>query len=351
MSPERELKEKTLLIFSTVAGFVLIAFSVVNFLYYSRNLGVFELLSGFLLLFNVLIYRTHKNLRTATFLFLLILLSLFTILILTGGIKNTGIFWSFSFPLMTFFLESSSIALVWNSLFLVNVLFIHYLSAVGVIQTPYSSGTLLWFIPIYIVFTAPAFIYSKLVNRVLATIYDTAIKDPLTGIYNRAFALAFLKKAIEQVKRRELHNLCISYIDLDNFKFVNDMYGHTTGDRVLREVAIFFENSFRKSDVVARIGGDEFLIIFTNCNRAFIEKRIEKLKEEFEKSFREYYISISYGVAVYPEDADSLECLLEVADRRMYEKKLEAEARSAMERNPLFKSRPNLQQQRPDCSS
>ncbi len=335
MSPEKELKEQTLNIFSVVAGLVLLIFSAVNFFYYSKELGTIELVSGLLLILNVVFYRFHKNLKTTSFLFLLILFFLFSILILTGGIKGTGIFWSLSFPFMSFFVESIHVAVAWNFLFVVNILFLHYLDSTGIVQIPYSQGILLWFIPIYTVFTAPAFIYTKLVNQNLSSIYEIAIKDFLTGVYNRAFALAFLNKAIEQFKRKEIKSVCVTYVDLDNFKFVNDMYGHATGDKVLIEAARFLEGKFRKSDVVARIGGDEFLIISTNCNRKNMEKRLQEIEREFETKFKKFNLSISFGVAVCPTDGNTAEELLETADKRMYG----------------AKSLPSLQQPKPDCNS
>jgi diguanylate cyclase (GGDEF)-like protein len=130
-----------------------------------------------------------------------------------------------------------------------------------------------------------------------------------------------LKQELEKVKRGEIGILCIIYIDLDNFKYINDLHGHLVGDLALREIAELIKLCFRKGDVVARIGGDEFLIVVTNCKKEPIKERLEELKVQVEEKFKAFKVSISYGIAVAPGDSTDIEELVKIADRRMYSAK------------------------------
>jgi len=123
--------------------------------------------------------------------------------------------------------------------------------------------------------------------------------------------------------RRNLdRNLCVVYVDLDNFKHVNDEYGHSEGDAVLEQVAEIMRKHFRKTDVISRWGGDEFLIIVTNIDCMRLRKRLEAIKTEIEIKFAKYKLSMSYGISQSPKDGKDLEELLRKADRRMYKRKL-----------------------------
>jgi diguanylate cyclase (GGDEF)-like protein len=148
-------------------------------------------------------------------------------------------------------------------------------------------------------------------------------KDALTGLYNRRFVSQITPKLLSQINRTQ-EKLNVSLIDCNNFKQINDFYGHKTGDLVLKNISNLLLNSTRDSDIVARWGGDEFLIIapYTDLkgtkvilNR--IEKRLYGLSAEMGIN-----ISVSMGIANYPNDADNINDLLTIADRNMYELKL-----------------------------
>jgi diguanylate cyclase (GGDEF)-like protein len=140
-------------------------------------------------------------------------------------------------------------------------------------------------------------------------------------LYNRAFAFSYLTQELEKVKRRELKNLCVAYIDLDNFKLVNDLLGHSVGDSVLSEIGELLKQHFRRGDVVARIGGDEFIIIFTNCDPIRIKRRLEFLRSKIENKFKKFGLSMSFGIAEAPKDALLPSFLIRIADERMYKNK------------------------------
>ena len=154
-----------------------------------------------------------------------------------------------------------------------------------------------------------------------------AIYDPLTGLFNRYALMEFLSKEVERIKREKRENLFIIFLDLDNFKQVNDLYGHKKGDEVLRQVAELLKNHFRKYDIVARFGGDEFMVIVRNSSKENVEETLKKLQKRIEEIFDKFDISVSYGIAVAPVDGTNIDRLIAIADRRMYQMKEKHKAR------------------------
>ncbi len=153
-------------------------------------------------------------------------------------------------------------------------------------------------------------------------VYLSSITDHLSGLYNSSYLKARIEEEIVRGQRENL-KFTLSFIDLDNFKSVNDKYSHLVGDKVLKQVASILANNTRKSDVLARYGGDEFVLLMPGME---IEqgKRVMKRIEDMvaASTFTEgINISISSGTVVFPGDGDNLDNLLTIADRRMYEKK------------------------------
>ena len=147
-------------------------------------------------------------------------------------------------------------------------------------------------------------------------------KEPLTGLYNRKFVFNINKIWIEE-NRRKNFSFALVFIDLDNFKPINDSFGHEEGDKVLKEVASILKKNFRERDFIIRLGGDEFIVLIDlqNTHINNIEKMIESLRKKIEEKLGKYNLSFSYGIAIYPQDGKDLSTLLEKADIRMYEEK------------------------------
>jgi diguanylate cyclase (GGDEF)-like protein len=155
---------------------------------------------------------------------------------------------------------------------------------------------------------------------------ELASADRLTGLWNHG---EFHQRLSEETARSRRHNLNFSVLilDVDNFKAVNDYYGHRGGDDLLRQLAHRIQENMRSSDLAARYGGDEFAIVFTETGLQGAQIAAEHLRQEVEgRPFhirnQDVPITISAGVAGFPDDATDMEQLVETADRRLsYAKK------------------------------
>lgn len=153
----------------------------------------------------------------------------------------------------------------------------------------------------------------------------SAERDALTDLINRRGAEAYLERALRDADKADLE-LTIFYIDLDGFKSANDTYGHDAGDQVLIEIAARFGRVMRRSsDLLARIGGDEFLIATYDCGkhsmvvRRLAEQLIDALAEPIALADgRSATVGASIGIAGFPQDGSAQEILLRAADRAMY---------------------------------
>ncbi|NPB08564.1 MAG: GGDEF domain-containing protein [Aquificae bacterium] len=145
-----------------------------------------------------------------------------------------------------------------------------------------------------------------------------ASHDPLTGLVNRASMRTILESEIAKARILRNYKVLIIFLDLDNFKNVNDTYGHEFGDDILKKVARIIEKNVRNGDIPVRFGGDEFLIIARSHSYYEGVTIAERIREAVEREFSEYNLSISYGISVFPDDGEDPEALIKLADRRMY---------------------------------
>ena len=179
-----------------------------------------------------------------------------------------------------------------------------------------------WNLPKYVV--AVGMILLLLEDQIAHTKH-LALHDDLTGLPNRRLFQDRLASAVERARRTRAQTALLM-VDLDHFKQVNDTLGHHAGDLVLKNVAKLFSGRVRRSDTVARTGGDEFAVILESPisrEEATLvgESLLKLLNEPVELKNRAIRVGGSLGVAVFPEDAGDMEALCITADLRMYENK------------------------------
>ncbi|GAB3550152.1 hypothetical protein GCM10027343_32870 [Noviherbaspirillum agri] len=156
-------------------------------------------------------------------------------------------------------------------------------------------------------------------------VLHAARHDPLTGLPNRALVYELGEHLIASEKRGK-HKIAVLFFDLDRFKPINDTYGHETGDLMLKEVARRLETSVRSSDLVGRLGGDEFIALLTNVQEEQDIARaakhlLERLSEPYHVNGLELRTSPSIGISVFPTDGSSVDVLIRHADAAMYHAK------------------------------
>ena len=149
--------------------------------------------------------------------------------------------------------------------------------------------------------------------------------DSLTGIPNRGYLMDRLNSVFEDANKYDF-KFALMLFDLDKFKRINDEYGHTCGDIVLRKIAQVVQSTISEVDFVARLGGDEFVIIqpyiddFEDCSNLAI-KILEQFKTPLNIGNIELIINLSIGICIYPDDAINIENLISFADKAMYASK------------------------------
>ena len=165
-----------------------------------------------------------------------------------------------------------------------------------------------------------------LLRRATPRSEEQALKDPLTGLANPR-ALQFQVTRELARARRTSTPFSVVLLDLDDFKIINDEYGHLAGDRALQAVAKVLQETTRSYDTCIRYGGDEFVVLLSSCGRAEAEERRQRLQEAVAAislradDGRGIALRVSAGASVFPEDGDTYERLLVRADRRMYRNK------------------------------
>jgi len=149
--------------------------------------------------------------------------------------------------------------------------------------------------------------------------------DTLTGSFNRGYGLSLLSQHLK-LARRKKQKILLAYLDIDDFKNINDTFGHEEGDQVLKKVVKLLKATLREIDIVCRMGGDEFLLIFPDSSLkdlTIIKKRISKSLTQLNRTLKKSYnINLSIGISEYdPDNPQSVDELIRIADNRMYEEK------------------------------
>lgn len=162
-------------------------------------------------------------------------------------------------------------------------------------------------------------VVSAALRQRLREMFATARTDPLTGLGNRQeLRQALDREIMRAATMREPVSVCV--IELDHFKAVNDRFGHLQGDEVLRRVAAIMRESCRASDVLARFGGDEFVVLFPDTDGDVANEVAERIRNEIEERLvlADMRVTASIGVATFPTDAATVHDLVQAADRAVY---------------------------------
>jgi diguanylate cyclase (GGDEF)-like protein len=184
---------------------------------------------------------------------------------------------------------------------------------------------------------------TRIINRLerIKLLRSLAEIDPLTRVANRQKSTKDLEKFL-RLSQRYKQPLCLAILDLDHFKQINDRYGHATGDAVLRQMGQLLLQSFKSEDVVARWGGEEFVIGMYGMTRSEgVQRLVKLLKSLNQPKFTtpdrtQLQVTFSAGVAEYPGDGADLQSLYQSADAALYQAKLAGRCRVFPAGEPLW---------------
>lgn len=163
--------------------------------------------------------------------------------------------------------------------------------------------------------------------QLLQTMREQANMDPLTSLYNRRFCKDYARKLMAMARRKDTP-LGFIMMDLDHFKKINDVFGHEVGDRILKQFARTVTQSMRETNLTARLGGEEFVILLPDTGSKACQVVAERIRKAVAhmsmppvKGTQVPPVTVSLGIAVYPEHGATLEEMLHASDRALYESK------------------------------
>jgi len=270
----------------------------------------------------LLVYSSHHAIgETILKLTVLMVYALFTVAAFTQMDSVISLVWVPAYPIVFFFLTRFRSGLFWSALTLLTIIGA-YLTHPYLSMTPrIPLGAFLQTCSAYIFVGAMAFFYERVRSQQEQMLQHQADYDYLTGVYNRRGLTHAMASEISRVERYGTR-LSFLLLDLDDFKAINDRYGHKTGDRVLQEICQVTRQSIRQSDVLARWGGEEFAILMPEAGLEEAGLLADKLRAIIAAHpFKEVgHLTVSIGVAQYrlPEAEDEM---LQRADMALYRAK------------------------------
>jgi len=318
-----------------VNAFNLIAFLFVfpfglNALYHSSYMLAFALLSiSLILTINYFFLKFSHKKEIASFVISTLFFILFCYLIYTGGVDNTGPLWVYTLPMIIMFLLGFRQGILYMALFFIVIIFILF----GLDIPLYPDAFKLRIVLALLLVTFLASVYEYLrektferMNTLSKKLEEASHQDHLTQVYNRRGIHKELENACTYYKT-DNKNFSLIICDIDYFKKINDNYGHIAGDEVLKKVASEIKSIIRKDDVVARWGGEEFLVLLPNASMSAAYEVGEKIRKSIENTLFTYddhtiAMTVSIGIAEKNNELP-ISHIISQADAHMYAAKKE----------------------------
>lgn len=307
----------------------LMAFSVHNYLKQEYSISIITLFCGIAILANLFYYYWKHNLSRCCVAGSLFIIFFCLAIVYHGGIENTALYWTFPFPLILYVLLGRRLGLWLNVvMFLLLTLL---LSQPDMIIAQYSTAESLRCLASLFVVNAISYINEHYRTESHSLMAESNVNkeqqantDALTQLPNRRFVDSVFLPSY-QFNPNSNFPMVLIMADVDYFKSINDNYGHDCGDIVLKELANTIEQSIRSVDIVARVGGEEFLLLFSNISydagKQIAEKiRISVADMHIPHAKKEITITMSFGVAI-ANNYTEMESRLKEADKKLYKAK------------------------------
>ena len=275
---------------------------------------------GFLISWYVFLdLRYSKNLQRVCRVAIISVVLFFTLFVYFNKNDGYGLFWVSFVPLFVIGLTGFKRSIVYIAPYF---MFVFALAYSGIGEWNEGDWSTIGFIRLFIstlIFTAIAAMMDVALSHSYRNLEHTSSVDELTNIFNRRKIQEFLSFEFERTKRYNT-NLALILFDIDNFKKINDTFGHNSGDRVLHKLAQTIQKSLRKSDYFGRWGGEEFIIVSPNSTEEEIHLLSEKIRETVTQMSCSIVdnLSCSFGATIYKGESDTTETLIERVDKAMY---------------------------------
>ena len=331
--PERLRQSYTIKAISVLAITFTLPLGIMDYVRGEYVLSVFLLLISLLSIINFyLLYKNKIRYSLSSDLLLYPILALMLYLVATGGIDNTGALWIYAIPAIALFLyglKKGLIVLLGFSLMIVLILFLP--EDILNFSVSYSFDFKVRIIMVFLLVVSLTLAYAYSTQKLFREMHILTEKlsmmaeeDQLTKLQNRRGIQYQLERLYDEAKRTN-KNFSIILCDIDFFKDINDRHGHQIGDQVLVEIAHIIRETIRRSDMAARWGGEEFLIVLPGASQREAYQVAEKIRQNvlkflFYHQGQEVKVSLSSGVAQM-KDATSIDDLIRQADDYMYQAK------------------------------
>lgn len=335
-------------LFAGICSFLLFIVLIAPFEFETKRFVILFFLIqaiSFLALSYFLSVKRYYNFVTHAVIFILMLMELLAMALSGGPAESPVLYLTYALPIMAFYFSNIRLGFSWAALTLTLVLalfvmdmqtgifdrHVNEVMAQLVDKTAYIVGFLAIFLLI-MMYENTFLSLQKQKSKGQKKYIHLATHDQLTEVSNRAHFLQVLEHSVHGGNRRGNGKLfALFYIDLDGFKAVNDTYGHHVGDIVLVELAKRIKNNIRVDDVLARHGGDEFVILFRHVTDNQAIKNLaqnisHEIRKEIEADGNVVSVGASIGISIYPKHSDDAEALEKLADKAMYEAKKAGEA-------------------------
>ncbi|WP_394126448.1 diguanylate cyclase [Vibrio hepatarius] len=328
-------KSNIVLLCSLISIVILTSYGIVRYLSSDYFLCAINFFSSFLLLLNTLYLYKHQVFNHSGLVLSCVLLFHGVVLLLYGDHINDRLLWLYPIIAVLIFVNDFKVgALMSVGFCILTLIAIQFPHAVHLSESGSKSRFLLSLFSLCLLCNISAYYYAKVMNYIhslyLEGIEDLAYLDQLTGLANRwSFENWAAGKLVDQENSTKI--TAMVFIDIDNFKSINDTYGHDVGDRVLQHFAKRLRNNVRNKDrktdkhdySIARFAGDEFVLLLYDVKKIddleSILNRISHLfTESYQSSERINTLTVSVGVSLYPDDARTLSELTRCADKAMY---------------------------------
>lgn len=328
-----EIRRRTLLVYlgNGLASVFLLGFGLADMLQGRYVLAIFLLIHSGITCSNILIFRFTGNHDWAGYGFAYGLLALFTFLVWTGAVERTGPLWGYPMAVaaVTVLRARIGLAVIAIMASIALLLFIAPESLIGTL--PYSAAFKIRFLATFLALILFMALHEYARNRSqnellrLSTQLDKLSQtDALTGLPNRRFMLERLEEENSRYLRHQ-HPYAILYGDVDDFKLINDRYGHHAGDEALCLIGQTLCANLRQHDVVCRWGGEEFLVLLPETGAGIAGEVAEKLRQaitaiSFRPAGKEHRLTMSFGLHTVTSQG-SINSFLQEADQKLYRAK------------------------------